>query len=197
MKLLLAGRDLSARARVQAAAEPRGWSVVTTRPGDLGAALAEHAPALVVIDLDEAGDSGLDLVRSTGVRAIGYFSHVDRKLAQAAEAAGVEAVPRGRFWRTLPQLFAAINEEKGVHMADRDRPAAPQQPEDGFEEGLDHKPDSPEERHEGDFAEGQEKEPHDPRRHPRYSEGQEKAPETPEKEAERRYSEGQEKGTRP
>lgn len=194
MKLLLASRDLAARARVQDAAERSGWSMATASPRDLGRAAAEHAPALLVIDLDEAS---VDVLGSPGVRAIGFFSHVDRPLAEAARAAGIEAVPRGRFWRTLPQLLAAIAEEKGGHVADEDRPAAPEQPESGFEEGLDHKPDSPEERHQGDFAEGQERLPHDERRRSRFSEGQEDDVVTPDEEAERRFSEGQEKGPRP
>jgi hypothetical protein len=194
MKLLLASRDLAARARVQDAVERSGWSMATASPGDLGPAAAEHAPALVVIDLDEAG---VDALGPPGVRAIGFFSHVDRPLAEAARAAGIEAVPRGRFWRTLPQLLAAIAEEKGGHVADKDRPAAPEQPENGFEKGLDHKPDSLEERHEGDFAEGQERLPHGERRRSRFSEGQEDEVVTPDEEAERRYSEGQEKGPRP
>jgi hypothetical protein len=194
MKLLLASRDLAARARVEEAAERSGWSLVTARTGDLSRAVADHAPALVVIDLDEAGPSGLDAPAGAGVRAIGFFSHVDRPLAEAAQAAGVEAVPRGRFWRTLPQLLEHAVDEKGDHMAERDRPAAPQQPEGGFEEGLDHKPDSPEESHEGNFAESQEREPHEEDRRARYSEGQEGEVDTPDKEAEGRYSEGQEKG---
>jgi hypothetical protein len=194
MKLLLASRDLAARARVQDAVERSGWSMATASLGDLGRAAAEHAPALLVIDLDEAG---VDALGSAGVRAIGFFSHVDRPLAEAARAAGIEAVPRGRFWRTLPQLLAAIAEEKGGHVADKDRPAAPEQPENGFEEGMDHKPDSVEERHVGDFAEGQERLPHDEHRRSRFSEGQEDEIVTPDEEAEGRYSEGQEKGPRP
>ena len=42
-------------------------------------------------------------------------------------------------------------------MEGREHPARPEQTEHGFEEGLDHKPDPPEEAHEGRFSEGQER----------------------------------------
>jgi hypothetical protein len=117
MKLLLASRDLAAKARVADAADRAGWTMVTTRVDDLSRALAEHAPELVVVDLDEAGEPGLGgLGPGPRARTIGFFSHVDTALGDAARAAGVEAVPRGRFWRTLPQLLegsAAHSARKG------------------------------------------------------------------------------------
>lgn len=106
MKLLLASRDLAARARLADAAERAGWTMVTASVGDLSGAVAEHSPELVVVDLDEAGEPVLRALSSAPrARMIGFFSHVDVALGDAARAAGVEAVPRGRFWRTLPQLF--------------------------------------------------------------------------------------------
>jgi hypothetical protein len=117
MKVLLASRDLAAQARVADAAHRAGWTLVTARTGDLGEALQEHAPELVVLDLDEAGESGLREFGSVDpARAVGFFSHIDARLGEVARAAGVEAVPRGRFWRTLPQLFegtAADIDRKG------------------------------------------------------------------------------------
>ncbi len=197
MKLLLASRDLAAKARVADAASRAGWEMVTARIVDLRGALAEHAPELVVVDLDEGGESALSaLGAGPRARTIGFFSHVDGALGDAARAAGVEAVPRGRFWRTLPQLLTSSADRKeGDEMVDRDRSAAPQQPEEGgFEEGQDHKPDSPEETHEGDFAEGQEQpgDQGDEERRPRFSEGQEDTPDTPDKEHEGDFAEGQE-----
>ncbi len=199
MKLLLASRDLAAKARLADAAERAGWTMVTARVGDLSWAVSEHSPELVVVDLDEAGEPVLQALGSAPrARMIGFFSHVDRALGDAARAAGVEAVPRGRFWRTLPQLFEAQTaqiDRKGEDMTDKERSADPQQPEEGgFEEGQDHKPDSPEEGQVGNFAEGQDDplDEEDEERRSRFSEGQEDLPDTPEKEAEGSFAEGQE-----
>jgi hypothetical protein len=72
----------------------------------------------------------------------------------------------------------------------RDHPAQPPQTDEGFAEGQEIKPDTPEEERVRDFAEGQEVVPHEDIG--RFSEGQELEPETPEKDIERRFSEGQE-----
>jgi hypothetical protein len=66
---------------------------------------------LVVFDLDEGGDAALQalsVARASGLlpsRVVGYYSHVNRALGQAAEAAGCEAWPRGKFWGSLPELL--------------------------------------------------------------------------------------------
>jgi hypothetical protein len=68
---------------------------------------------IVVVDLDSGGREALAALaaaRETGnepLRAIGYFSHVDVALGEAARGAGVEAHPRGRFWRTLPDILGS------------------------------------------------------------------------------------------
>ena len=76
---------------------------------------------------------------------------------------------------------------------DRNRvePARPQQPDEGFAEGQEREPRTPDEEREPDFAGGEHQLPDDeePRR---FSEGQEKEPDTPDKTVERRFSEGQE-----
>jgi hypothetical protein len=72
----------------------------------------------------------------------------------------------------------------------REHAAQPPQVDEGFAEGQEIKPDTPEEERVRDFAEGQEVVPHEDVG--RFSEGQEIEPETPEKVVERRFSEGQE-----
>jgi len=72
----------------------------------------------------------------------------------------------------------------------REHAAQPPQVDEGFGEGQETKPDSPEEERVRDFAEGQEVAPNEDIG--RFSEGQEIEPETPEKVVERRFSEGQE-----
>ena len=75
---------------------------------------------------------------------------------------------------------------------EREHPAQPPQTGEGFGEGQEVEPDTPEEERVRDFAEGQEHRPHEDVG--RFSEGQEVLPETPEKVVERRFSEGQDAG---
>jgi hypothetical protein len=77
-------------------------------------------------------------------------------------------------------------------MADEHKhPAQPQQTDSGFAEGVDRKPDPPEEELEPDFARGVRSGPEtDVEERRRFSEGIEQEPETPEKNVERRFSEG-------
>jgi hypothetical protein len=72
-------------------------------------------------------------------------------------------------------------------MEDPTGPAKPEQKE-SFEKGLDHKPDSPEENLDPDFARGVRE--GEPGEEGRFSEGEEALPDTPEKNVERRFSEG-------
>ena len=76
----------------------------------------------------------------------------------------------------------------------REHQAQPPQVDEGFAEGQEVKPDTPEEQHVGDFGEGQEVPPRTEEEEEigRFSEGQEELPETPDKVIERRFSEGQE-----
>ena len=72
---------------------------------------------------------------------------------------------------------------------EHEHPAAPEQKDSGFAEGVDRKPDPPEEELEPDFARGVRK-GREPEHRGRFSEGAEQLPDTPEKETERRFSEG-------
>lgn len=82
-------------------------------------------------------------------------------------------------------------------MADRDdrtrhdHPARPEQVEEGYETGLDRKPDPPEEDLEPNYARGiAHEDPPGTEHHGRFSESAEELPETPDKTIERRFSEG-------
>jgi hypothetical protein len=55
---------------------------------------------VVLVDLSRPGVLDvLDDVVALGGRVVGYGPHVDTELLAAATAAGVEAVPRSRFFR--------------------------------------------------------------------------------------------------
>ena len=77
---------------------------------------------------------------------------------------------------------------------EREHRAQPPQVDEGFAEGQEVKPDTPEEQRVRDFGEGQETPPATTEEEElgRFSEGQEELPETEDKVIERRFSEGQE-----
>lgn len=111
--VVLVSVDLLARSRLADAAARASWRVdVTTNEKMLARLEAERAD-LLVLDLDSGGDDLLTRVpeaRARGLlppRVVGFFSHVDTELAASARAVGCEAMPRGRFWRSLPELLSA------------------------------------------------------------------------------------------
>jgi hypothetical protein len=71
-----------------------------------------------------------------------------------------------------------------------DHAAQPEQQDAGFAEGVEAEPRTPEERHVGDFAEGEEGPYAGDERTGRFSEGIEMTPETPEKNLEGNFAEG-------
>jgi hypothetical protein len=71
-----------------------------------------------------------------------------------------------------------------------EHPAAPEQVEHGFDEGVGKRPRPPSKRRVGRFSEGVEHDSEAPLRRGRFSEGVEQRPESPDKTAERRFSEG-------
>jgi hypothetical protein len=71
-----------------------------------------------------------------------------------------------------------------------DHAARPEQQDAGFAEGVEQEPRTPEERHVGDFAEGEEGPFEADQRIGRFSEGIEETPETPEKNLEGSFAEG-------
>jgi DNA-binding NarL/FixJ family response regulator len=110
--VLLVTSDLMARERVRSAASQSAMGVRYAAPGSLVEALRTAAPDVLVVDLDAGGAAILQEVAAARAedvlpeRVLGYFSHVDTALGEAAEQAGVEAVRRGRFWSSLPELLA-------------------------------------------------------------------------------------------
>ena len=82
--------------------------------------------------------------------------------------------------------------DKGLRGDDAARPE--QTGDEGYAEGYDQEPDTPEENQEPNFARGvSHEDAPGTEHHGRFSEGQEQLPDTPEKDVERRFSEGQER----
>lgn len=91
--VVVVARDLLLRARLEQAMHAAGRRVESHSD------LPEMArPSLVLVDLDQEGM--LDAVAgwkagAADVRVVGFVSHVDRATREAAEALGVEVLPRG------------------------------------------------------------------------------------------------------
>jgi hypothetical protein len=108
--LMVVGGDLMARSRIEQAAAAASISVERLAVEALGSLTEPPTADLVILDLDSGGralvDSWTALAGESGPRTLGYFSHVDADLGDHARARGIEAVPRGRFWRTLETTLA-------------------------------------------------------------------------------------------
>ena len=108
------------------------------------------------------------------------------------------AVAQGLVQRPLPAWTpgfdsseAVLGRPENMERSNEDPPARPEQVDSGFAEGVDRKPDPPEENLEPDFARGQRQGPEeDTERRGRFSTGAEQLPDTPDKQVERRFSEG-------
>lgn len=109
--VILLGGDLMARARLESAARHENLELITATRKTVETTLQRRPARLVVIDLDLGGVEALTAIeraRARGLapeRVVGYFSHVDTELGEAARAAGCEALPRGRFWRDLARIL--------------------------------------------------------------------------------------------
>ena len=77
---------------------------------------------------------------------------------------------------------------------EREHPAAPEQIEHGFDEGLGRRPRPPAQRRVGRFSDGIAARTQAELRRRRFSEGVERFPESPENAVERRFSQGHERG---
>jgi hypothetical protein len=110
--VLLVGGDILARGRLESAASSAGMELKPVLPNRLVDELHAVTPSVVVLDLDAGGTRLVEEVsaaREQGVlptRVVGFFSHVDEALGDAARAAGIQAFPRGRFWRECARLLA-------------------------------------------------------------------------------------------
>ena len=99
--------DLMDRSKVAAAGGDR-IRFVSGADG-LDAAVADAGPALVVVDLGRPGvvDALAELrVARPDLRVIGFGSHVDRELLDAAAATGCEVLARSAFFSRLAVLLA-------------------------------------------------------------------------------------------
>jgi PleD family two-component response regulator len=107
--------DLMFTSKIRATAKPLGATVVFAR--SLETALAEMAkarPALVILDLNATRIEPLAIVAAmkadpalADIPSVGFVSHVQTDLIDAARRAGVtEVLPRSAFTMNLPEILA-------------------------------------------------------------------------------------------
>ena len=95
----------------------RAYSLSRSIP-DAVAKAREEAPALIIADLNASCCDVLELARAlksddalTGVPLLGFFSHIQTELQQAAIAAGYDRVmPRSAFTKNLAEILAGTGE---------------------------------------------------------------------------------------
>lgn len=111
----MASDDLLAIGRVEGAARVAGIDLTVVPLRALGSTVAAARIDLLIIDLDAGRQAALAELAAAAEaagpiegRVIGYLSHVDEELRAAAEAAGIEAWPRGRLWRELGTLLKTV-----------------------------------------------------------------------------------------
>jgi hypothetical protein len=110
-KVLVFEPDLLFSSRIESVGSKLGLDVkVAVSLNELKQGLSESVPRMLLVNLDALGvrpKSLVGLVRG-GCRLIGYYSHVDSKLAKEALADGFEMViPRRALADRLGEIFAA------------------------------------------------------------------------------------------
>ena len=112
--VLAAVDDMFFAAKIRATAEALGVEIKFHRKIEgLVAAAAEQSPDLIIVDLHNEKVNPIELARelkgNKSARAIpllGFFSHVQTDLQQAAIAAGYDSViPRSVFSRDLAKIL--------------------------------------------------------------------------------------------
>ena len=104
--------DLFFMTKIGATAAQLGIVVEELRSNRAITACRNEPPDLLLIDLHAAGDP-LEVVRvlkandaTRGIRIVGFYSHVDQALREAALRAGADTVvPRSAFTAKLPELL--------------------------------------------------------------------------------------------
>ena len=105
--------DLMFMVKIQEAAKRTGVECAFVKTQAEALAQASEGPALVILDLNYAAVSPLELIQALksneatrGINLLGYVSHVQIDLRRAAEEKGCDVVvARSAFSQSLPELL--------------------------------------------------------------------------------------------
>jgi hypothetical protein len=82
-----------------------GLGDAVTYVGSVDELATAGADDTVIVDLGRSGAvEAAGAAAGRGARVIGFASHVDEDLLRAAAAAGIEALPRSRFFKRVGDL---------------------------------------------------------------------------------------------
>ncbi len=113
-KILALVEDLFFAAKIIETAKLVGAEVETLQSSEaLLRRSAEEGPSLIIVDLNAPGAERGETIRQlkancalSGIPVVGFLSHVQADLAEAAKQAGCDRVlPRSKFTAELPQIL--------------------------------------------------------------------------------------------
>ena len=113
-KVIAIVTDLMFIAKVQDGVKRAGFEVEFAKTAADVVAKATQAPAVIILDLNAAGLDLVETIRAlksapetSGVRLLGFVSHVASEVIRAAQQAGCDrVVARSAFSQNLPELLA-------------------------------------------------------------------------------------------
>jgi CheY-like chemotaxis protein len=112
-KILAVLEDLFFTVKINESAKRAGLSIEFVKSEQDVLDRAKHGPALIIVDLNYSGIDPLRLIatlkaenETKTISLIGYLSHVQGELKQAAHEAGCDMVlARSAFSQNLPQIL--------------------------------------------------------------------------------------------
>jgi CheY-like chemotaxis protein len=115
-KIVAVLSDLMFTVKIQDAAKRAGLDVVFVKSLDSALAQAPQDPAAFLLDLNDAAARPLELITSlkgnpqtSGIPLIGFVSHVQSEVIQAAREKGCDTVmARSAFSQNLPAIFRSL-----------------------------------------------------------------------------------------
>ena len=107
--------DLFFQMKLVETAKQLGVEVKVATNGEALLGLMESAPKLVIVDLNSHSQplQAIAKLRQTrgDIRVVGFLSHVQRELAEQAQAAGCnEVLPRSSFTQNLAAILSAAKD---------------------------------------------------------------------------------------
>lgn len=119
-KIFLVVEDLLFLSKILETAQRLGVTVEAVDPGSLQERLAAENPCAIILDLNHRSGRAIQFISDIkkngagqSVPVIGFLSHVQSGLAQAAREAGCDQVlARSAFTQRLPQILRQIESPK-------------------------------------------------------------------------------------